>query len=102
MAINTYSVNEANNVGLGQVGSAILDDGESVASIGDKKVVAITMFEDCTFTTMTQSSANITGTGTSTHGNSLTSSDTIPQGVTIFGNWSAVTLATGLCICYLG
>ena len=37
MAINTYSVNEANNVGLGQVGSAVLDDGESVASIGDKK-----------------------------------------------------------------
>lgn len=47
MAINTYSVNEANNVGLGQVGSAVLDDGESIASIGDKKVVAITMFEDC-------------------------------------------------------
>ena len=60
------------------------------------------MFEDCTFTTMTQSSADTTGTGTSTHGNSITNSDTIPQGVTIFGNWSAVTLATGLCICYLG
>ena len=102
MAINTYSVNEANNIGLGQVGSAILDDGESVTNIGTMKVVAITMFEDCTFTTMTQSDAAKAGTGTSTHGNSLTSSDTIPQGVTIFGNWSAVTLATGLCICYLG
>jgi hypothetical protein len=102
MAINTYSVNEANNVGLGQVGSAVLAGGESVTSIGDKKVVAITMFEDCTFTALTQTSADITGTGTSTHGNSIASSDTIPQGVTIFGNWSAVTLNAGLCICYLG
>ena len=39
MAINTYSVNEANNVGLGQVGSAVLAGGESVTSMGDKKVV---------------------------------------------------------------
>ena len=102
MAINTYSVNEANNVGLGQVGSAVLANGESVANIGTKKVIAITMFEDCTFSTLTQSDAAKTGTGTSTHGNSLTSSDTIPQGVTIFGSWTAVTLNSGLCICYLG
>lgn len=97
-----FTVKEAGNVSLGQSGSALLDDGESVSSLGVSKVVAITMLEDCTFTTMTQSSAIMTGTGTSTHGNSVTSSDTFPQGVTIFGNWSAVTLATGLCICYLG
>ena len=97
-----FTVKEAGNVSLGQSGSALLDDGESVSSLGSSKVVAITMLEDCTFTTMTQSSAIITGTGTSTHGNSVTSSDTFPQGVTIFGNWSAVTLAGGLCICYLG
>ena len=64
MAINTYSVNEANNVGLGQVGSAVLASGESVANIGTKKVIAITMFEDCTFSTLTQSDAAKTGTGT--------------------------------------
>jgi len=97
-----FTVREAGNVSLGQSGSALLDDGESVSSLGTSKVVAITMLEDCTFTTMTQSSAIITGTGASTHGNSVTSSDTFPQGVTIFGSWSAVTLAGGLCICYLG
>jgi len=97
-----FSVVQASNVGLGQVGSAVLDNTESISSIGDNKVVAITMLEDCTFSTMTQSSAAIAGTGVSTHGNSVTSSDTFPQGVTIFGNWSAVTLGTGLCICYLG
>ena len=102
MAINTYSVKEASNIGSGQIGSAVLDDGESVTNIGTMKVVAITMFEDCTFTTLKQSDAAKAGTDTPTHGNALTSSDTIPQGVTIFGNWSAVTLATGLCICYLG
>lgn len=97
-----FSVVQASNVGLGQVGSAVLDDGESVSSMGSSKVVAITMLEDCTFSTMTQSSAAIAGTGSSTHGNSVTSSDTFPQGVTIFGSWSAVTLSGGLCICYLG
>ena len=53
------------------------------------------MFEDCTFTTMTQSDAAKAGTGTSTHGNSITSSDTIPpppRGFPpIFGKWSGGT-----------
>ena len=100
--LHNYSVQETGNLGLGQVGSAVLDDGESVASIGSNVVAAITMLEDTTFTTLTQSSAAITGTGTSTHGNSVANTDVFPAGVTIYGRWSAVTVNAGLCITYIG
>ena len=100
MGMQSYSVVESGNVGLGQVGSAVLDNGESGASLGT--VVAITMLEDTTFTTLTQSDAIITGTGTSTHGNSIVNTDVFPAGVTIYGSWSAVTVNAGLCIIYLG
>tara|TARA_R100001510_G_C7653326_1_gene211447 strand:+ start:3290 stop:3616 length:327 start_codon:yes stop_codon:yes gene_type:complete len=99
---NKFSVVAAGNVGLGQVGSALLDNGESAASLGTSAVVAITMLEDTTFTTLTQSDAVITGTGTSTHGNSVVNTDVFPAGVTIYGNWTAVTVNVGLCIAYLG
>ena len=102
MGITEYSVVESGNVGLGQVGSAVLDNGESIASLGNDVVVAITMLEDTTFTTLTQSNAKITGTGTSTHGNSVANTDVFPAGVTIYGNWTAVTVNAGLCIAYLG
>ena len=102
MGITEYSVVESGNVGLGQVGSAVLDTGESIASLGNDVVVAITMLEDTTFTTLTQSNAKITGTGTSTHGNSVANTDVFPAGVTIYGNWTAVTVNAGLCIAYLG
>ena len=100
MGIHKYSSGESGSIGLGQVGSAVLDSGESAVSINI--AVAITMLEDTTFTTLTQSSAAITGTGTSTHGNSIVNTDVFPAGVTIYGSWTAVTVNAGLCIIYLG
>jgi hypothetical protein len=97
-----YSVVDSQNVALGQSGSALLDNGESISSLGSKNVIAITMLEDTTFTTLTQTSASGTGTGTSTHGNSVVNTDVFPAGVTIYGEWSAVTVNAGLCIAYLG
>jgi len=102
MGKQTYSVVETGNVALGQGGSAHLAAGEAVTSIGTDVIVAITVLEDTTFTTLTQTSAIHTGTGTSTYGNSLTNADTIPSGVTLFGNWSAVVVNAGSCICYIG
>ena len=96
------SVVEASNVGLGQNGSGVLAAGESAASLGSKVIVAITMLDDCGFTTLTAESADHVGTGTSTHANSIDSNDTFPVGVTIFGRWSACTLSSGLCIFYFG
>jgi len=98
--IGKLSVKQVGNVGLGQGGSAVLDGGESGASLST--VTAITMLEDTTFTTLTQVDASFTGTGTSTHGNSIVNTDVFPAGVTIYGSWSAVTVNAGLCIIYLG
>ena len=101
MAYPNYTVVESQNVAMGQAGSAYLDGGEAVTSLSGS-VVAITMTEDTTFTTLTQTDARFTGTGTSTHGNSVVNSDIFPAGLTIYGRWSAVTVNSGACVCYLG
>ena len=99
MAYPNYTVVESQNVALGQAGSAHLDASETVSGC---TVVAITMAEDTTFTTLTQTDAKFIGTGTSTFGNSIGSGDTFPAGMTIYGSWSAVTVNSGSCVCYLG
>ena len=102
MILKYSKTGETENIGLGQIGSGVLDDGESVTNLGTKVVVAITMLEDTTFTTLTEENKEYTGTGTSDHGNSIVNTDTFGKGITIFGRWTAVTCNTGLCICYLG
>ena len=101
MAYPNYTVVESQNVAMGQAGSAYLDASEAVASLSGS-VVAITMTEDTTFTTLTQTDARFTGTGTSTHGHSVVNSDIFPAGLTIYGRWSAVEVNSGACVCYLG
>tara|TARA_R100001510_G_scaffold49304_1_gene47577 strand:- start:1340 stop:1657 length:318 start_codon:yes stop_codon:yes gene_type:complete len=97
------SAQAASNISLGQVGSGHLAATESATGIpANSAIVAITMCEDTTFTTLTQEDAKFIGTGTSTYGNSLANTDTIAGGITIFGRWSAVTVNTGSCIFYLG
>ena len=102
-----YSVVDSHHIAMGQVGSAYLDGSEAAASLtGNLVVIAITMTEDTTFTTLTQTDAAYMGTGTSTHSDSGTSplanTDAFPAGLTIYGRWSAVTVNTGACIVYLG
>ena len=106
MGLHKYSVVESGNVGLGQAGSAVLDNAEAISNLATNDVViAITLLEDTTFTTLTQYSAAITGTTTThtgTYGNAIATTDVFPAGVTIYGNWSAVEVLVGLCICYIG
>jgi hypothetical protein len=101
-----YSVVDSHHIAMGQVGSAYLDATEDAASLtGNLVVIAITMTEDTTFDTTTglvATDAAYMGTGTSTHGNSITSGDAFPAGLTIYGRWSNVGVATGACIVYLG
>lgn len=62
-----------------------------------KNYCAITMLEDTTFTTLTSSNW-VAGTASS----SQVTSVTYPKGLTIFGRFTAVTLATGKILCYKG
>lgn len=58
---------------------------------------AITLLEDSTFTTLTASNWSVGSAG-----GSIITSVTYPKGLTIFGRFTAVTLATGKAICYKG
>lgn len=62
-----------------------------------KNYCAITMLEDTTFTTLTSSNWSA-----GTAGSSQVTSVTYPKGLTIFGTFTAVTLATGKILAYKG
>tara|TARA_R100000234_G_C4911196_1_gene139942 strand:+ start:351 stop:650 length:300 start_codon:yes stop_codon:yes gene_type:complete len=96
--IHKYQVNEANNVALGQVG-CLFEDGTD--AITGKKIIGIQFLEDSTFSSLTPESVDYVGTSGG-NGDAIDSSNTFPQGVTIFGRWTGFTLASGSVIAYLG
>jgi hypothetical protein len=95
---NSYSVTLANNLGLGQRG-AIFEDGTT--AISSKKIVSIQFIEDSTFTTLTPNDSSFIGTSGG-NGDAIDTGNTFPQGMTIFGQWTGFTLATGSVIAYQG
>ena len=97
-SIHKYQVNEANNIALGQAG-CLFEDGTS--AIKGKKIIGIQFLEDTTFTTLTPESSSYIGTSGG-NGDAIDSSNTFPQGVTVFGRWTGFTLASGSVIAYLG
>lgn len=98
MSKRHFSVLESNNVALGQ-GGCLFEDGNS--AITGKKIVAIQFLEDSTFTTLTPSDSSYMGTAGG-NGDAIDSSNTFPQGVTVFGSWTGFTLASGSVVAYLG
>ena len=96
--IRKYSVNESNNIGLGQAG-CLFEDGTT--AISGKKIVAIQFIADSTFTTLTPEDSSYVGTSGG-NGDAIDSSNSFPAGVVIFGRWTAFTLASGSVIAYLG
>jgi len=97
-SLHKYSVVEAQNAALGQAG-AIFED--STTAISGKKIVSIQFLEDSTFTTLTPSSSDFIGTANG-NGDDIDTSNTFPQGMTIFGQWTAFTLASGSVVAYIG
>jgi hypothetical protein len=97
-SLHKYSVVEAQNQALGQSG-AIFEDGTT--AISSKKIVAIQFLEDSTFTTLTPATSDFIGTASGS-GDAIDTSNTFPQGMTIFGQWTAFTLASGTVIAYEG
>ena len=93
-----YSTTEAQNLALGQ-GGAVFEDGTTVRS--GYKIVAIQFLEDTTFTTLTSNGTSFVATGSGS-GNDIDTGNTFPQGMTIFGQWTAFTLASGTAIAYIG
>ena len=96
--IRRYSVVESNNIQLGQVGSAFVDTTGQYTAPGSMKIVMITMLTDVEFGELTQTSTDdnfgTTPASPGTGGDTLTSSDTFPSGITIFGRWNSCELQT--------
>ena len=99
---------------FGQMGSAYLDDTGAFTVPTGKVVVAITVLSQVKFTTLTPSndtggntyfagtSVTAAATGNGVNAEAIASGDAFPTGVTIFGKWSACTLAAGSAILYFG
>ena len=97
MSSRKYSDQQAGNIGLGQVGCEFLEAGTAAVS---SLVVAIQFLEDSTISTLTPDSASSYMGDESGLGEDVTG--TFPQGMVIFGRWTAVELLTGRAIAYLG
>ena len=96
-SINKYTVNESSNVALGQAGAKFISDTE----VHSGTFVAITMLEDTVFNALTPTDTT-NGYGVGSYNGNTMASETIPQGVTIYGRWSSIDLTSGLVIAYLG
>ena len=95
--VKKYSAGEAGSVALGQGGS-LFEDGTTAVTAN---VVAIQFKTDSKFTTLTPTNSNYIGTAGG-NGDAIVNTDIFPAGMTIYGNWTAFTLADGSVIAYLG
>ena len=96
-SLHKLTVVEAGNASLGQAGAKFISDtAEHTGSF-----VAITMLEDTIFSVLTPSDTS-DGYGVGSYNGNSMASETIPQGVTIYGRWTTVDLASGMVIAYIG
>jgi hypothetical protein len=107
--IRKYSVVEAQNTALGQAGSILIDystedsDAEPLFGV----FVAIQFIEDTTFGTLTAETSQLypasgeASTRIDAGAGSAATAVTFPQGMTIFGRWTKINLASGACIAYV-
>lgn len=77
---------------LGKFGAEFITN---TGNATNKKYCAITMLEDTTFTILTT-----TNWSAGTSGSNAVTSVTYPKGLTIFGSFTSITLATGKVIAY--
>ena len=118
--IHTFSVQESQNAGLGQVGSVFLDASGASSPPTGRAFVAITFLADTIFDASgglvaenqnqyvnTQAAAHneSDGSETTTQGSGglqIDASNTFPKGVSIYGRWTEIDLTSGMLIAYIG
>ena len=97
--INSYTVQESNNLKLGQGGWDIVTN----ATVNSHTYIAITILVGTEVIADNTASGTVTATSVDTDlGDSLSSLE-VPEGCTIYGKWSAVTIgANDTAIVYRG
>ena len=96
-SLQKFTVVEAQNASLGQAGAKFISD----ESVHTGSFIAITMIEDTVFNALTPADTTY-GYGVGAYNGNTMASETIPQGLTIFGRWTAIDLTSGACIAYVG
>ena len=102
-----FSVQEAQNINLGQCSSMYIDvlDEDNTPPTG-KVFVAVTCVSDTKFNDLTQeTNTQCFGTaGTEAHdgppGEKVTNADMFPAGLTLYGRWTKIDLDAGAVIAY--
>ncbi len=109
----------ASQTSFGQLGSAFLDTDNAYTPPSGRVVVAITLIEDCVFAagglnqeahTLGHPPASLgffgsEGTDDTYSGGGIGNAiaeNVFPKGLTIYGRWDNVDLASGACILYFG
>ena len=118
------NVNDLFKASFGQFGSVYLTGNGAIldldGSSSNRFVISIQFLEDTTFeklqtldglvSSITSSTDEddagdqfgaLTNESTNTNMDTITTSNTFPKGITIFGKWDHVELNGGSCICYL-
>ena len=106
--IHNLTVQEAQNVQLGQCKSAWIDDTDIYNCNSGEVVIAIQVIQDAKFTTITpEEPINCFGDSSVGLGNAGGTGDAIPAttlfpaGITLFGRWTEVDLASGVVVLYM-
>ena len=108
MGINSTGV----SYGFGQLGSGYLDDTGALTPPTGKVIVAISILANAKFTTLTADTAQgndaaFIGTaaqvaGNGTNSEAIAAADEFGKGATLYGRWTACTLASGTVMVYYG
>ena len=89
--LNAYTASEGINVQLGQAGWDVVTN----ATVNSDTYVAITVLVGSEVIADNSASGTVTATSVDTElGDSLSSLE-VPEGCTIYGRWSAVTIGSG-------
>jgi len=97
-SLQKYTVQEAQNASMGQAG-AIVETGTT--AITGKSIVAFQCLDDTVFSALIPEDT-VNGYGVGSYNGDTLASITIPAGMTIYGHWTAFTLASGKVIAYQG
>ena len=105
-----FTVQEAQNISMGGVGN-ILVTGTNAVTCKNGVFIAIQVIEDCVFnstdglvaeTTQTWLDDEGTSTNVSDSNGANTDSVTFPAGISLYGRWTGLKLASGKVVAYVG
>ncbi len=91
MGIRSYSTSEANNIQLGQAGYDYVTN----ATVNSDTYVAITVLVGSEVIADNTASGTVTAVSSDTDVWDSLSTIEVPEGCTIYGRWSSVTIGSG-------